>query len=234
MDFDGWNLVDANPGKELHVIQPLSARARALLVRNRTSPNLKGSGFIIVVGAIEMLEGLEYHHDNIIRIADALASGAPVLGTDVDHEAVAYINRLGQFFYFAQSEFVRKATHESPILIPTIAKFMIFRNKHSAHRSIDFPQRETEGEKIAHARALSSMMGTLFSPKPNKPQMRLPDHATELKQFQRDLWKDNYKTFQTFDSSTGTHINFIVEVEHPKIVEETYRVLEQLIVHKAK
>ncbi len=234
MSIDDWNIKDINSDKELDTIEPLPARARSLLIRNRGKPLLKQYGFLNVLGAVEMLEGLEYHHGNIVRISSSLAKGDPVSAIDVDHEALAYINRLGQFFYFAKSEFVRGVIQDAAAFIPTISKFLVFRHKHSAHRSIDLPRGESESEKVAHVRALSSMMGSLFSPRPNMPTMKLPEVGIPIdpEEITRNLWKHNYRTFQTFDSSSDSHVNFTAEVEHPKIMEEAYSVVQRVILHE--
>jgi hypothetical protein len=230
-----WNLVDENQGKALDEINPLSSRARSMLVRNRTNPLLK-FGFINVTGAIEMLEGLEYHHDNVIRLSSALAAGARISETNVNHEAVAYLNRLGQLFYFSKSEFVRNAIIDVTPLIPTIARFMVFRNKHTAHRSIDAPRPEdTEDLRLAHARAVSSVMGSIFSRKPNSMELLYPEFGVPIGldvlklHMQKELWSKNFKTFQTFDTAAGGHVNFTVEIDHPTIAVEAYSVIERVL-----
>jgi hypothetical protein len=53
--FDNWNIRDLNANERLEDIDRLSARARALVIRNRMKPMLKDIGFIQVLGAIEML-----------------------------------------------------------------------------------------------------------------------------------------------------------------------------------
>jgi hypothetical protein len=231
MGIANWNPQDINTGERLEVINPLSARARSLLARNRSKPMLKAYGVVQVLGAVEMLEGLDYHHDNVIKITTALASGKVPFtsAVDIDHEAVAYINRLGQFSFFAKSDFAKRAIPQINLLIPTISRLMLFRNKHAAHRSIDDPRGECEDEKVAHARALTSMMGSMLSPKPDAPTLKMPTSPTELEQFQRDLWKYNYKTFQTFDSALRKSINFTVEADHPTVMREAYSVVEKII-----
>lgn len=236
MSIDDWNFADINAGKELETIFPLSARARSLLVRNRAKPLLKDYGFVAALGGIEMLEGLEYHHDNIIRISDALARGDTVPATSVDHEAIGYINRFGQFYYFAKSHLVRAVVVDFAAAIPTICKFMVFRNKTTAHRSIDAPKKDdTEDSKLAQARALSWMMGTLFSPRPNArpmqhPELGVPIERDAIEQWmRREFWTCNFRTFQTFDLAINSHVNFTVELEHPKITSEAYGVLEKVI-----
>jgi hypothetical protein len=233
-----WNLNDRNPEKEIDDIPQLSSRAWSLLARNRAKPLLQ-FGFLNVTGAIEMIEAFEYHHDNIIRISGELGRGELVPETHVNHEALAYLNRLGQFYYFATSALVSEAISNINIVIPTISKFMVFRNKHTAHRSIDAPKKDdTEDLKIAHARAVSSIMGSLFSPKPDAAAVKFPEigvsiEFNELKlHMQKELWSKSYRTFQTFDSAIGSHVNFTVEVEHPRIVAEAYGVIERVIMHE--
>ena len=50
----------------------------------------------------------------------------------LDHEAVAYLHRLGQFYYFAKS---LKLLHNCP----KIKELYLFRRKIIGHRSIDVP-----------------------------------------------------------------------------------------------
>ena len=54
----------------------------------------------------------------------------------LNHEAVAYINRLGQFFYFAKAMKLQAQLSRTNELI-------CFRHKYTAHRSIDNPRDET-------------------------------------------------------------------------------------------
>jgi hypothetical protein len=55
---------DPDPSVPIDEIRPLSRRAHVLMLRNRTKP-LLAEGFLNIAGAIEMLAGLEYHHDRI-------------------------------------------------------------------------------------------------------------------------------------------------------------------------
>ena len=55
------------------------------------------------------------------------------------HEAVAYVNRLGQLHFFAKS-----LGHHH--LLPKTTELLPFRHKHTAHRSIDQPQAESADE----------------------------------------------------------------------------------------
>lgn len=204
-NIDNYNLIDNNSDKEIDAIHPLSARAFSLVARNWTRPLLK-LGFINVTGAIEMLEGFEYHHDNIIRLSAELAKGERVSETNINHEAVAYLNRLGQFYYFTKSDFVGNAISDVDAIIPTIAKFLVFRNKHTAHRSMDAPKKDdTYDLKLSHARAVSSVMGSMFSCKPNAPEINHPEAGVSIEldklrlHMQKEIWAKNFRTFQPFD-----------------------------------
>ena len=154
-------VADPRPGMKLAEIESPALRARTWLARVCTK--LPADRSVQIVGAVTMLEGLEYHHTNFMRhvaalrpyydrttygpadSADTSASKASALIPSaaeqecldaLDHEAVAYLNRLGQFFYFAKA---RRLTGH----LPTLNKLMIFRRKHTAHRSIDAPQGES-------------------------------------------------------------------------------------------
>src|SRR5260370_19352727 len=146
----------------------------SLVARNRSKPLLK-VGFFNIIGAIEMLAGLEYHHDNIVRRSAALGAGGDQDETRLYHEAVAYVNRMGQFYYFAKSELVSQAVPDSVSSIPTIAKFMVFRMKHTAHRSMDVPrEQDTNDLRISHARSLTRFWGKMMTLKPGYPDVDFP------------------------------------------------------------
>ena len=58
-------------------------------------------------------------------------------------ELVAYLNRLGQFYYFTKSTFVTNINKTALSLIPRIDELKIFRMKNTAHRSLDAPRDES-------------------------------------------------------------------------------------------
>jgi len=230
--IDNFNVADPRPGVALDDIQPASERAFALLIRNRTKPLLK-EGFVNIVGAIEMLSGLEYHHDNIVRLSERLASGTSLDETDLNHEAVAYLNRLGQFHYFAKSALASKGLPHATAIIPTVEKYMLFRMKHAAHRSIDRPQGETEDAQILQAISLTRAAGRMMTLKPGATNTfpapgAIPD-AGGMAEFRRLQWQSSYLTFQIYDEDGQTHINLIIEKEHPQICREVYGLLSAIV-----
>lgn len=155
-----FNVWDPCPGVPFDEITPLSRRCWSLLVRNKDGPTLQ-EGYSQIAGAIEMLSGLEYHHDNVVRISGMLAAEEMEDDTSVYHEAVAYVNRLGQIYYFAKSPLASRCVSDLSGAIPTILKYLPFRMKHSAHRSIDYPRGESEDTQLFQTTKTGSK-GTSF------------------------------------------------------------------------
>jgi hypothetical protein len=165
-------IADPRPGQDLDAIEPLSVRARSWLARVATRETNVNT--ISVVGAITMLEGLDYHYSKFMDLVSRLSpyytrtmADEPWIGRDqvenypspllptlreiadldaLDHEAVAYLNRLGQFFAHARAQGFDSQLHKARQLMP-------FRNKHTAHRSIDSPRNETMKEQESQAMA---------------------------------------------------------------------------------
>ena len=131
-----WRPRDPSPNDPLETICPLSSRALALLARNVTKPILQ-KDFVQVAGAVTILKGLDYHRDRFVEITRQLATGALESYDTALHEAVAYVNRAGQFYYFACSDLVARTGNRPPI--PNLETLIPFRNKYTAHRSVDKP-----------------------------------------------------------------------------------------------
>lgn len=97
-----------------------------------------------------IIKGLEYHYSNYIQLdrryrllkqenndISYFAANCLPLIEMMKHEVVAYINRLGQFYYFTISEQNKEILDNPKSFIPKITYFMPFRNKYSAHRAVD-------------------------------------------------------------------------------------------------
>jgi hypothetical protein len=224
------SVLDRNEGVPLEEITCLSARATSLFARNKDNPLLK-IGSVNVIGAIEILAGMEYHHDNITRLCAGLATGKIRDEQAANHEAVAYINRMGQFYYFAISDFVKMAVGNADTLIPTIVKFKVFRMKHVAHRSIDAPRGETDDLKWSHARSLATFGGRLMMLRPGASMPKPPKiyGGPAWGKYRRALWKNNYLAFQIFDDDVHTHLNLNIETDHVTMAAEAYTILEKII-----
>src|SRR4051812_27857631 len=89
-DIRNWRVEDPAPAEPLDEITPLSRRAASLLCRRRDAAVLR-THFWAVYGAIDMMRGLEYHHERFMSVVRALASGDPAQDDEsLRHDAVRY------------------------------------------------------------------------------------------------------------------------------------------------
>lgn len=165
------NAHDQFPNLRLLEIFPLSARATSWRARTSLDNFFSKEKIVQIDGSIPMLQGLDYHYNHFISQFHQLASYYKRLEShlkdlmsghersslypssteaerqtfkSLEHEAIAYINRVGQFYCFAKA-----FGHQSCLL--RASELMLFRNKHTAHRSIDIPKGETVHEKMWQA-----------------------------------------------------------------------------------
>ena len=139
-DIAGWVVFDECPKTPLSAISPLSKRAACLIARCKDNTTILNKNFLNIQGAVEMMLGLDYHHDNFMRIVKRLAEveltdEARGLEANLTHEVVAYLNRLGQFHYFMISDFVKAQCPNAKTLAPTVEKFLPLRLKESLIKS---------------------------------------------------------------------------------------------------
>jgi hypothetical protein len=223
-----WKFPDPAPNIPICQISRVSERAIALMARNRDKP-LLNTDFLRIYGAVEMVAGMEYHYENFVRLSMQWAAGQDELC--FRHEAVAYLNRMGQFEKFARSAFAKQVIPQPNI--PTISRLMVFRNKYTAHRSIDVPRPEdTSDSQVSHARSLSTLFGKLFTPRAGTPVIDWKvDPPTTIEDAQKQVWSSNHLTFQIFDMKTKKAINFCLELDHLDVMNEAAVILEALILH---
>lgn len=158
---NSWHYDDNNPGIELEEVSPYSERARSVYSRNKSNPRVE-HGYLNLSGAINMMDGMEYHYQNIVSFTNDIYSEADQAqfsnsierNRDVirksKHEIIAYINRAGQFYHFVDSKFVKSIFPDSVGAIPLIKKLKNFRDKYTAHRSIDKPRTDDNGRELYH------------------------------------------------------------------------------------
>jgi hypothetical protein len=230
-DITGWRFADNFAGRPLADIPCLSDRARSLFVRTLDAPILK-RGWINIFGAIDMMRGLDYHAERFSEICKSLARDLSAGEDSLSHEAVAYLNRAGQFHTFARSEYVTQVFPAAIELIPSISRIMIFRNKHAAHRSIDAPRGEEDAEHWRHAMATGALGMRLFSPRPGKAFNPELEGVIDLATLRKKLWESSYWTINTYDAEKQEQINFILEEEHGMIIGEAYSLIERLMAWK--
>lgn len=119
-----------------------------------------------LVGVLDMIKGIEYHfrkitnyekaacrwvteienlRDDKDKLINLYQTGLPRTNHHpASHEAVAYINRVGQLAYFFKSDWFKKNIKEEVIVskIPTILALQPLRNKYTAHRQDDYPKKD--------------------------------------------------------------------------------------------
>lgn len=219
-----YRIEDSFPDSPLPSISPVSARAWALLARSRDNPVLQ-QHFLQVSGAVSMMKGLDYHHDNFMRIIGGLARGDEIDESPLFHEAVAYVNRGGQFHYFARSRFVKGWL--GTIGLPKIDVLKHFRDKAGSHRSFDLLQAYDDPQiRTVHARSLSEFGSRLFIP---KQPLSMADLFGGCAKF----WGLAYLVFHshTGQQHKGPHemYELVIERDHSAVMNEAYAVFERLL-----
>lgn len=216
-DIRNWRIEDPSPGLELASIVPISRRAQSLMVRSAGNPILHGN-FLAVAGAVSIMRGLDYQHDQFMGLIDRLARGEVADEEFLLHEAVAYVNRVGQFFYFATSDLVQSRLGDCTSSLPKIAHPKVFRDKYTAHRSVDRPRKEdTPHLQTVHAMSLSGLGGRLWHPKQSLPPG-----------FAGPFWGKAYLVYQLNMGSAGVY-ELNLERDHSTVMREAYSVLERLL-----
>ncbi len=89
-------------------------------------------GFFSISGAIEMLGGMEHHYANFLYERAGILAGESVSLDGMKHEAIAFLNRMGQFHYFLRGDFAKRVIADVGAVVPRGTKLMVFRNKHAA------------------------------------------------------------------------------------------------------
>lgn len=233
MDFNpqNWSLKDPCPNQPLEMITPISQRGWSALVRSKDKTVVK-DGFLNLVGAVDMMSGLDYHCARFCTIVNEIAE-LPLLDVQSQqkklyliHETVAYLNRLGQFYHFASSDFVKIRIKDWEQVITTIIQYKKFRDKHSAHRSLDKPRKEDSLLfQQMHAWAFSSIGGSLFAPKPGV--VVVPMTTKDI--LERKYWANSYLCFQLGGSSSADTYSLSIEREHPVFINEAYNLISALL-----
>lgn len=213
------NLKDARENTPLEDIPMLSSRMSSLIVRNKHKIR-DMHDFAQIWGSLEMVRGLEYHHSNFLIHLQSLSKKSSLEDdSPLDHEAIAYINRLGQMHFFVNSL-------ELLQVCPKIDELFLIRNKNTAHRSIDAPRKDSKFEQIWQA---GCFMRRIFSGKvkpdfdPNKDMLK--DMEIFLSP-QRYLSEEAFVSYQLL--SNDNHATFIPQKDHPIILKEIEAVYTQL------
>lgn len=158
-----------------------------------------------------MIEGLAYHFRNFEKLSYKLSKVSNFencshsnmvndgyIMNKLKHEAHAYISRMGQFYYFANSEIIIQKKGKPKKKIPTIIKYLPYRHKQVAHRAIDWSKDE-DPESIYQLNRSFSTQGLLL---------------------------DDRFVFQFLAANDG--LTFDIIEEHPKIIQEASTLLTDL------
>lgn len=232
-DINDWHLDDGHSETPLSEIASIPDRIYSLIARNKTHSIIKGN-FLRIMGAAEIIYGIQYHRDqflNTIKPLSELSIVAPEskpLHRALNHEAVAYVNRVGQFWYFLDSAFVREKIVDLDSRTPTIRQISVYRNKHSAHRSIDSPKtQDTPYLQQQHASVFTNFGGLLGHPKDPSIQYSKTEALEDHIVTQRHLLK-NYILHQIQLDDGKTVLNISVERDHPLVMSEAWDLMSLL------
>ncbi|MEI6714367.1 MAG: hypothetical protein WCO60_11490 [Verrucomicrobiota bacterium] len=208
-----WRIEDPAPEVPLPEIQLISDRTKALIFRS-SSPLLE-SDFVQIYGVTTILAGLEHHFTNFMTAFGQLRSIEEPFPHAILHEAVAWLNRVGQLNAFRKSSLITK--HVPMNDAPTIEYVMPFRNKHAAHRSVDDPKRSED----AHTRPLHALMFSDLG-----WRIWTPREAGQLPGI--DIKQTHYLAFQIRLNGPESR-NLVIERDHPKVLKEGYKLIEALL-----
>jgi len=157
-----------------------------------------------------MIDGLEYHYNNFLALhktnCKSVNKNIPMwtpnenISKQMKHEIIAYLNRMGQFYYFAVSNEVKKEIINPLQYIPTINHFIPFRHKQTAHNGPD----KSKGENNIWMNQLDKC----FS-----------DQA---------IFFDKHLTFQIISNKKNENITLDLMEVHNKIISEANRLLSLL------
>jgi hypothetical protein len=220
-------IFDQRPGLALDTIAPLSERAQSLLARAHLASGIQAHA-LALCGTVVMLRGLDYHHARMVQLSLAHRRGAPLQQDDYGHEVVAYLNRLGQLYYFFNGSLGRSCGIEVGADVPAIVKLLPLRNKHAAHRSIDMPRGDDDA-MLAEMHMIG-MSGGLRHPRPDSQAPALkPGSPYEDVEF---TLRESLPTYQIQNKLDGaSFVTFCPELEHAQILAEAYAAFATIVDH---
>lgn len=163
-ESQNWHIDDHFPGVAIDAIPLVSEQLNSLYARTYQKVHLQRS-FTKLAGVIFLAKDLEYHRNNFLHACHM--AGVPSLHTVPDQthttytevakfEAIAYINTVGTINTWIDNH--------RPRLVPAPKMLEItrsFRNKQTAHRSIDAPRGESE--HLQDVQAIAFWGGSLWN-----------------------------------------------------------------------
>ncbi len=204
-------LKDPNEGRSLEDILSFPERIRSLMVRNKLKIRDQHD-FTQIWGSLDIIRGIEYHHNNFLAHLQALAAKDQLSDDSMlDHETIAYLHRVGQWYFFGRSLKLLASC-------PKINELYLFRRKSIGHRSIDCSENDPPFEQIWQAGCFSrrTFAGKL-SPNfdPTKDMSEDMDLILTPKRYQS---KNMFIQYQIL--SNGAHATFVPQNDHLVITKE--------------
>lgn len=195
-------------------------------------------------GLLDIMDGLEYHHKKISRYelaaqrlvvklelakSNAMSLIELAQGTNhhpATHEAVAYLNRLGQLSYFFKSDWFCGQVSEPSIAsaIPSILALLPIRHKLAAHRQIDVPRKgDSPNLGFNQFKLLNTVKGPIGNPQAARISYSFPTNEREkLLEIHRPTPIANVEYF-----GGSNHIVIFTPTQiHPTILAETFNLME--------
>lgn len=188
-------------------------------------------------GFIDMIEGLEYHFKRHCMFEKKARLNKPY--NKAKHEAVSYINRMGQIYKAFISPWFRNYINQENAqnIIPTICALEPIRNKFTAHRQQDDPRNDDcDSLGIQHFGLIPSIVGkiqssdksNLLTPYVIDPKSNLSyDFPTKQR-----LFKDKkYPAVEGIEyiGKNNNVIIFTPTINHPVILKEIFLLLEKFL-----
>lgn len=217
-------IFDPNPGLVLDEIAPLSKRARSLLARAHMVSGVQAQA-LLLHDTVMILEGLDYHYRHMAAYSDRNREGSGFPQTDYGHEVTAYLNRLGQLYYFLHRGLGRQCGIDVSWDAPSVKKFVVLRHKYAAHRSIDM--RRGESDMLAEFH-LIGMSGSLRQPRLDSRAAPLTKNS-EYSAVEAVL-RESLPVYQIQTVESGVdYVSFCPEIEHLDIMTDAYRAFAKII-----
>jgi hypothetical protein len=221
-----WCVEDPFPGVHLDTIAPISLRARSLLARSSPLLNDRIDCYRLN-GSIDIMEGLEYHYSNWLRIINHSRSGMEYDGAAVTHEIIAYFNRLGQFYYFATSSFVDARVPDAIASLQEISRLIPFRHKIAAHRSIDQPRGQAD-QNEDERRFFAVNKGSLLIMPRNDQSKLSPPTGNTLDLARTEILKQGFPVYQ-LSLDPLAWIQFAPERDHDLVMADCFSLYSHLL-----
>lgn len=222
-----WRVEDPAPGVDLAAIAPISLRALSLLAR-RTHLVTDRIEYYRLTGAIDIIEGLEYHHSNWLGIVNECRDGLEYKGAVATHEVIAYFNRLGQFYYFARSSWVKARAPNAVASLQEVLRLIPFRNKISAHRSIDLPRPEDQGEDERRHITVNKACLLIIPQEDGCTMPPTPPMGNTMNGAMTEMLNRGTPAYQ-LSVDPETWIQFVPERDHVKVMDDCFSLFSQLL-----